>query len=80
MKRLLAVSIFILALAFPAFSGHTVAGDRYCECNNPESCVSGNSLQNKGELLNSKKSQQNAPTDVRLILLILTALMLRYKA
>jgi hypothetical protein len=32
MKRLLAVCLFIFTLSFPAFGGHTVAGDSYCDC------------------------------------------------
>jgi hypothetical protein len=32
MKRFVAVCLFIFVLSFPAFGGHTVAGDSYCEC------------------------------------------------
>jgi hypothetical protein len=32
MKRVLAVCLLIIALAFPAFAGHTIAGNMYCDC------------------------------------------------
>jgi hypothetical protein len=32
MKRLLSVCLLMLCLSFPAFAGHTQAGDRYCDC------------------------------------------------
>jgi hypothetical protein len=32
MKRLLGVCTLILCVSFPAFAGHTVAGDNYCSC------------------------------------------------
>ncbi len=33
MKRALSVLLLMLALSFPAFGGHTVAGDYACGCN-----------------------------------------------
>ena len=37
MKRLLGVCMLVLCVSFPAFGGHTVAGDHYsyCDCNTP---------------------------------------------
>jgi hypothetical protein len=35
MKRLLGVCTLILCVSFPAFAGHTVAGDNYCSCGTP---------------------------------------------
>ena len=32
MKRLVAVLSLIICLSFPAFAGHTVQGDSYCDC------------------------------------------------
>jgi hypothetical protein len=32
MKRVLAVCLLILALAFPSFAGHTTQGNSYCDC------------------------------------------------
>ena len=39
MKRLLAVSVLMLCLSFPALGGHSVVGGGYCDpCNNMD-CI-----------------------------------------
>lgn len=79
MKRLLVVCLFIVCLSFPALGGHTVSGGRYCECNSPQSCVYGLSTRDR-EPLQGNKDHQNSAPNAGLILLVLAALMLRYKA
>ena len=44
MKRLLATLTLILCLSFPVLAGHRYGRRWYCDCNDPNSHVSGQSL------------------------------------
>jgi hypothetical protein len=56
----------------PAFAGHSVAGYGYCECDNPASHEATNGLV-------MDDTQESAP-ELGLLMLVLAAFMLRYKA
>jgi hypothetical protein len=74
MKRFLSVCLLMLCLSFPVFGGHTVGGNRWCECNTPESCTGVLGLR-MGE-----ETQQDSAPELGLLLLVLTVMMLRYRA
>ena len=75
MKRLLAVLLLMLALSFPVFGGHTLAGGYACECNTA-GCIE----DYAGECGGHNTNQQNIPSDLGSgTLLILAALLLGLK-
>ncbi len=47
MKRLVSVCLLILCLAFPVLAGHTLAGGRWCDCNDPASHYQGLVLEDE---------------------------------
>ena len=75
MKRFLAVLSLMLALSFPAFGGHTVAGDYACTCEQA-GCIE----DYPGECGGHNTNQQSIPFDLGSgTLLILAALLLGLK-
>ena len=81
MKRLLATLTLILCLSFPVLAGHVLGTGRYCECNNPNSHVNGQSIgisDGKGTLENI---EQPTTPDIELAWLLLAVVIyLRAKA
>jgi hypothetical protein len=74
MRKRLIVALLMVFLSFaPVYAGHSNAGGYgYCECDNPASHEAPNGLV-------MDDTQDSAP-ELGLLLLALTALMLRYKA
>jgi len=85
MKRLLSVCLLMLCLSIPVFAGHTIAGGYCTPCDNIDCyCDPGEvppgGLASRGV---SKKSSQDAPTDLgseAFLILAALLLVLRYKA
>jgi hypothetical protein len=78
MKKFAAVGLLIFALSFPAFGGHTVAGDLACGCNTP-GCVE----DYRDECGNQPLTSSDAPSDVAAelgIAFVALLLWLRLKA
>ena len=73
MKRLAAVCMLICCLSFPVFGGHHQAGDRWCDCDNPQHGLSGLTVENEAD------SKHDSAPELGLFLLVLTMLMLRYR-
>ena len=83
MKRLLFVVVLTLCLSFPAFAGHTVAGE-WCQCSAP-GCLCGPGEQSINPVTDGalNKPAQHRPVDVgseTLLVLAVLLLVLRYKA
>ena len=77
MRKRLIVALLMVFLSFaPAYAGHSVAGYGYCECDNP---ASHNTLGLNVES-DKQDTQQDSNSDLGLLFLVLTALMLRYRA
>ncbi len=81
MRKRLIVAVLMVFLSFaPAYAGHSVVGgfgSYWCECDNP---ASHNNTLNVSIQNGNEDTQQDSTTELGLLVLFLTALMLRYKA
>jgi hypothetical protein len=78
MKRVLAVCLFILILAFTSFAGHTVGGNKYCGCAT-QGCLEDypGECSYKLSADSNQASSSNAPVDATAELgIVIVALML----
>ncbi len=74
MRKRLIVAVLMVFLSFaPAYAGHLLAGGVWCECDSPANHPLNLSIQND-------KEDTQQVSDLGLLVLVLTALMLRYKA
>ena len=78
-KRLMVALLMVFLSVAPAFAGHSVSGgfgSYWCDCDNPAS--HSNTLNVSIESGN-EDTQQDSTTELGLLVLVLTTLMLRYR-
>ena len=79
MKRVLAVLLLMLALSFPAFGGHTVAGDYACSCGTV-GCIEDFPGECNGHNTNQQGQSPKGGTVEFSIVIVALMLWLRLKA
>ena len=79
MKKLAAVSLLICALSFPAFGGHTVVGNYYCNCSTP-GCIEDYPDECNNKMLSTPTEAPSDGTTELGIALVALLLWLRLKA
>jgi hypothetical protein len=76
MKQLLATVTLILCLSFPAAAGHVQIGGFWCDCNNPESCTTGQLREGTEQTTDEPQNSETYNDAVSELDLILEAFIL----
>ena len=79
MKRVLAVSLLMMALSFPAFGGHTVSGNYACSCDTP-GCIEDYPGECKGHGMNQQSQPPGDGTVELGVVIVALLLLLRLKS
>ncbi len=79
MKRVLAVLLLMLALAFPCFAGHTVPGNYACECG-ASGCIQDYPGECNGHNTNQQSSSPSDDSAALGIVIVALMFWLRMRA